>query len=163
MPTIVPHTMSEENLSLALGRGSVRTLFGFPQLEVRFHIYPCPFFQTREKFVTRFVKTKNLMECNQRRRAFCASESKYVNGNLDNYFLVTSVGVRWKTRFGRNSITCKRRRMSVSIVQNGLINAYLTNSFSCLVSFVSGSLAKYPMSVSLERSLARVLDVEKAC
>jgi hypothetical protein len=44
-----------------------------------------------------------------------------------------------------------------------LINRYLTNSLSCFVSFASGSLAKYPIRQSLERSLARGLVVEKAC
>lgn len=53
--------------------------------------------------------------------------------------------------------------MSLSIVQSDLINEYLTYSLSCFVSFCSGSLAIYPMSVSLERSLARVFVVEKAC
>ena len=76
--------------------------------------------------------------------------------------MVTSVGVRWKSSSGRNSITCKYC-MSLSMVQNGLINAYLTNSLSCFVSFVSGSLAKCPIITSLERSLARVFVVEKAC
>ena len=49
------------------------------------------------------------------------------------------------------------------MVQNDFINKYLTNSLSCFVSRVSGSLARYPMSESLERSLARVIVVEKAC
>ena len=48
-------------------------------------------------------------------------------------------------------------------MQSDLINGYLTNSLSCLVSLFSGSLAKYPMSESLERSFARVFVVEKAC
>ena len=49
------------------------------------------------------------------------------------------------------------------MVQNGSINEYLTNSLSCFVSLHSGVLARCPMSTSLERSLARVLVVEKAC
>lgn len=158
----MPHTMPEENLSLALRRARVRTRFGLPQLKVCFYIYPCSFFQSWKKFDTEFVKTKDLVVCNHRRRTFCMSENKKINENMDNFVLFTSVGVRWKNIFGRNSITCKCC-MSLSMLQSGLINEYLTNSLSCLVSLFSGSLAKYPISESLQRSFARVFVDEKAC
>lgn len=80
---------------------------------------------------------------------------------MDNFVSVTSAGGRWKSSFGRDSITCKCC-MSLSM-QSGLINKYQTNSLSFLVSLSSGFLAKCPMIVSLQRSLARVLVVEKAC
>ena len=77
--------------------------------------------------------------------------------------VVAPRNIKWK----RKRYIRKKRTIRITIT--GIVHARTalnysdTYSLSCFVSLFSGSLANIPMSVSLERSLARLVVVEKAC